>query len=324
MATKTIADYTAAVSIDPSNDYFLLEQGGAYLKINRSVTLGITGSPVGTSDAQTLSNKIVGNTNTITVKDGSFTLQNSSDTTKQVQFSLAGLTSGATRTITLPNATATLATLAGVETLTNKSITGAAISGGTIDNSTITVDSISGHTTPTLVTVGGVQLNNGVISTANSVTATSIAAGGVQPNALTAGTGTGWSWTTFSPVWTNLTVGNGTVESKYVQTGKTVHGRTVVTFGTTTSVSGAVSFTLPVANASTAGVTGGMQMGTGTALIAGTLYGIFPLIAASNTAIIRTFGVGSTYPTHTDLSSMIPGTWANTSVLAVEYFYEAS
>ena len=92
MATGlTINDYTAATTIDPGNDYFLLEQGGVYKKIDRTVILGITGDPVGTSDLQTLSNKTIDNTNNITIKDSSFTLQNTADTTKRVRFSLSGI-----------------------------------------------------------------------------------------------------------------------------------------------------------------------------------------------------------------------------------------
>lgn len=247
MATgKTINDYTAANSIDAINDYFLLEQGGVYKRINRSVTLGITGAPVGTSDSQTLSNKTIGNTNTITIKDGLLTLQNSSDITKQVNFSLASVTTGTTRTITLPDASATLATLTGTETLTNKTITGATLSGGTIDNATITVDSISGHTTSTVVVVGGVQMSNGVINTANAVTAASIAAGAVQPNALAASTGTGWAWQSYSPVFTNIAVGNGTVTAHYIQMGKTVFMHVNMIFGSTSSISSSPLVTFPV------------------------------------------------------------------------------
>lgn len=48
------------------------------------------------------------NTSAITVKDTNLTLQNASDTTKQANFSLAGNTTGTTRTYTLPDVTDTL------------------------------------------------------------------------------------------------------------------------------------------------------------------------------------------------------------------------
>jgi len=326
MATQTIHGYAAASAIDPIADYLLIDPAstGNYNKINRNVLLGITGSPVGTTDTQVLSNKTIGNTNSITLKDGNFNIQNSSDVTKQAIFSLAGITTGTTRTYTLPNATVTLASLTGTETLTNKILTSPTINGGTIDNTSVTVDSISGHTTPTVVTVGGVQMNNGTIGTSGAVTSTSIATGAVTPNSLIASSGSGWAWQNWTPTWTNLTVGNGTVEAKYTQIGKTIIGRAIVTFGTTTSVGGAVSFTMPVTAATSAASTGGLQIGSGTALIAGTIYGIFTYFISTTSIGVRTFNIAATYPVHTDLTAAIPGTWANTSILAVEFFYEVA
>lgn len=57
----------------------------------------------------------------------------------------------------------------------------------------------------------------------------------------------GGAWTAFTPTWTNLTVGNGTVEAAYLQWGKRVEVRGRITFGTTTSVSGGFTASLPVA-----------------------------------------------------------------------------
>lgn len=326
MAGLTINDYAAAISIDATNDYFLLEQGSVYKKINRSVILGITGSPVGTSDNQTLTNKAIGNTNTITVKDGSFTLQNTTDTTKQVQFSLTSLTSGITRTLTLPDATATLATLAGIETLTNKTISGAAISGGSIDNSTVTVDSISGHTTSTLVTVGGVQMNNGVLNTANSVTATAIAAGGVQPNALTTGTGTGWSWATYAPVFTNFSLGNGTLNyAKYIQIGKNVSVRIQVTLGGTSAVTGEIIFTTPVSlNSDYSDKSGMVGWCRVTDVSASTVYEGQCVFANSTNAKFVTLKSDGTYLSETGVSASIPMTWATGDVFSLTMEYEAA
>lgn len=67
-------------------------------------TAGFTGSPMGTTATQTVSNKTLNNTNTITVKDNAFTLQDETVTTKQAQFQLSGISTATTRTVTLPDA----------------------------------------------------------------------------------------------------------------------------------------------------------------------------------------------------------------------------
>jgi hypothetical protein len=70
-----------------------------------------------------IQNKTIGNSNAVTQKDTSFTLQDATDTTKQVRFDVAtAQTTATTRTITLPTVDSTLATLAGSETLTSKRI----------------------------------------------------------------------------------------------------------------------------------------------------------------------------------------------------------
>jgi hypothetical protein len=190
MANKQINNYTAAVSIDPVNDLMLIQPGGSgvYNSINRNVLMGVTGTPADLSTAQALTNKTIGNTNSITQKDGSFTLQNTADTTKQAVFSLSGITTGTTRTYTLPNVSDTLTSNTATQTLTNKTITSPTISGGTIDNSTITVDSIAGHTSSTTGTIYGMSITTGTIGSAalaaNSVTSAAIATNAVQASNL--------------------------------------------------------------------------------------------------------------------------------------------
>lgn len=204
--SKTITDYTAAGSIDTSNDYLLIEQSGVYKKINRTVLLGITGSPVGTSDSQVLTNKTIGNTNTVTIKDTLFTLQDDGDATKLIAFQLSGITTGSTRTLTVPDASLTIVGTATTQTLTNKTLTAPAITGGTIDNSTITVDSIAGHTAGTTGTIYGMSVSGGVINN------TSIATNGVSgANLATTAIGLGYAQitsaftSTTTPGYTDIT-----------------------------------------------------------------------------------------------------------------------
>ena len=75
--------------------------------------------------ATTLVSHILGPTNTFTPRDDRFTLQDDGDATKQIRFQLSGITAGQIRLLTPPNFDGTLATLAGTETLTGKTLSGA-------------------------------------------------------------------------------------------------------------------------------------------------------------------------------------------------------
>lgn len=186
LAAGSAGGVAAASTIDPVNDYMLIYTHSltATQGINRNTLLGITGSPVGTTDTQTLSNKTFGNTNAFTTLDSSFTLQNSSDNTKQGVFSLSGLTTGTTRTYSFPNYNATLASLAGTETLTNKTITSPTINSPTITNASITADTISGYTISNAGTIYGMSVSGGVLASAalvGSVNSAAIASGALSP-----------------------------------------------------------------------------------------------------------------------------------------------
>ena len=72
-------------------------------------------------------------------------------------------------------------------------------------------------------------------------------------NQLTVYTGSAWveygrygAWLSYTPTWTNLTVGNGTVVTKYVRVGSMVTYTGKITIGSTTSIAGFVSVALPV------------------------------------------------------------------------------
>ena len=81
-----------------------------------------------------------------TVADNIFTLQDNGDATKQAQFELSGITTGNTRTLTVPNASTTIVGTDATQTLTNKTLTSPVIntgvSGTAVDtDSTMTANS---------------------------------------------------------------------------------------------------------------------------------------------------------------------------------------
>lgn len=326
MANKVIGDYSAANTIDGSTHYLLIQPGSsstAYNKINRNVFLGITGQPADISSTQSFTNKTFDNTNTFTVRDDRFTLQDNLDVTKQAVFQLSGITTATTRTYTLPNASSTLADISTAQTLTNKTLTSPTITGGSISNSTIAVDSIGEFTVNNGVTIDGLNIMNGALNTNNSVVTANITDSAVIPAKLQTGTGAGWSYQSYSPTLTNLTMGNGTMVSKYIQTGKTVEFYVLITFGTTTAITGTVTGTLPVT--ASASYSNRTPIGQANYSQAGNFNGAV-WIASSTTFQPIVYVNDSVHIVSADVTASSPVSWNNTggSQILLTAKYEAA
>lgn len=192
LPTLTINALNAASSIDAVNDLLLIYQNSSTstLGINRNTLLGISSAPLGLTDTQSPTNKTFNNTNTLTVKDSNLILQYASGVTSQATFSLANITAGQTRVITLPNYNGTIATLAGTETLTNKTLTSPTINSPTITNATISSDAITGYTTSSTGTIYGLSITSGTIGSAGiasgAITSTQLGSGAVTNAAIAA------------------------------------------------------------------------------------------------------------------------------------------
>lgn len=188
--TKQFNTYNLANSVDPVNDLLLIYNGSSATlqNISRNTYLALSSAPLGLTDTQSPTNKTFNNTNTITVKDESFTLQNSSSVTKQAVFSASSITAGQTRTITIPDASGTLALLGSSNTFTGtNSFTGSSWSGGTISNTSISSDNISGFSVSNSGTIYGIGVTTGVISTANSVNGAALTNTSVTASKLATG-----------------------------------------------------------------------------------------------------------------------------------------
>lgn len=138
---------------------------------------------------------------------------------------------------------------------------------------------------------------------------------------LTIYNGTAWipfdtKWTDYTPTFTNLTLGNATISSKYFQIGKLVTVQIGITFGTTSAVTGQITVSLPLTAANIAN-------GSGDAVIAGTRYALTPRGSGQN-ILLWADNTAGTYAVRTATSATIPGTWANLSSIAIHYIYQAA
>lgn len=79
------------------------------------------------------------------VPDNIFTIVDNADATKAVAFQVSGVTTGNTRTLTVPDYDATLATLAGTETLTNKTLTSPTVNAGALSGTFTGNPTLSGN-----------------------------------------------------------------------------------------------------------------------------------------------------------------------------------
>lgn len=133
----TIQDTNLTIQDDGDNTkQFKFQASGITTGTLRTIVIpDATTTLVGTDTTQTIMNKTIDNSNTITIKDVNFTIQDDGDTTKQAKFQASGISTGTTRTFVFPDATTTLVGTDATQTLTNKTISG---STNTITNVSLT------------------------------------------------------------------------------------------------------------------------------------------------------------------------------------------
>jgi len=135
----------------------------------------------------------------------------------------------------------------------------------------------------------------------------------------------GGAWASWTPSWTAVTVGNGTVTAKYGQIGKTVFARIKFVLGSSSAMNADTTFTLPVTSTSalyTAAVStiGGARMeDTGTNTYEGPVRW-----RSTTTADIVVWNASSTYVQVSALSTTIPFTWGNLDEVNLGFLYEAA
>jgi hypothetical protein len=126
-------------------------------------------------------------------------------------------------------------------------------------------------------------------------------------------------WINFTPVFTNITVGNGVITAKYTRVGRTVHFSIRFVWGSTTTASGIFIVSLPLAKASNsfANITVLMQDGT---------FGAFPGFADTpgDSMFILAISAAGTFATQSGTGATDPFTWSTNDVLSMSGTYETS
>jgi hypothetical protein len=130
------------------------------------------------------------------------------------------------------------------------------------------------------------------------------------------------AWKAYTPTLSGLTIGNGVLDFKYSQIGKTVHVKGKITLGSTSSVTTTVDIGTPVAST---GYSTGYLLGNFSAYNNSSVFTGQMINVANPNAFRATVNDSSAAITRAaDLSAAVPFTWANTHTMFVTYTYEAA
>jgi hypothetical protein len=122
-------------------------------------------------------------------------------------------------------------------------------------------------------------------------------------------------WATWTPGYSGVTVGNGTVVAVYAYYGRTYFVYWQLTMGTTSSITGAVNVSgLPVAAVTAARLSGQPAYLNGRPG--------FAVGATTTQVVIRCWNTAGTYADFAELSATVPISWTTGNTLAFSLRYE--
>jgi hypothetical protein len=130
-------------------------------------------------------------------------------------------------------------------------------------------------------------------------------------------------WTDYTPTWTNLTVGNAVQDFRYIKVNKFISVVGVITLGSTSSVTGTLSFTLPETAVTYASAN--ERFGVGIFEDQGTdAYDSWVLYGSTTTARLRVPVASGTYINSAAVASNVPFIWTTNDRISVNFIYEAA
>lgn len=132
----------------------------------------------------------------------------------------------------------------------------------------------------------------------------------------------GAAWVSYTPTFTNFTVGNGSVAGHYCQIGKFVAFKAHLQLGSTSSITGSVTVSLPVTSVATNLYN--RQLGTIEIFAAAGAY-VGALLHTSTTAALLTVcNADNTYLERVVLSATVPNTFTTNNWISTQGSYEAA
>ena len=238
------------------------------------------------------------------------------------QGDITGVTAGNGITVTSPTGpvptvaidTAVTVDKTTAQTLTNKTLTSPALTTPTISTATTNGDLLYG-------TGSGALQRLGIGSTSNVLTVT----GGVP--VWSAPSGGGFTMASFTPTYTNLTLGNGTAVAYSGYSGDIAVVQLQVTFGSTTSISGNVTFSNFPHTAKTliTDANNGYTATTGTAIFTNASYSYAGMALVGSTTGRAYYITPPLPPDHTSIRPMATGaspiSFTTGSVVQFSAFY---
>jgi hypothetical protein len=142
-------------------------------------------------------------------------------------------------------------------------------------------------------------------------------------SAQSAGVKWGGTWTTWTPSYTNVTVGNGTVTARYIKIGTTCFGYWILVWGTTTSFAGAPLISTPVTASSSLG--NNLIVGDAVFLDSGTaLYPGHVRLSGTGNLSPLTINTAGTYNVESTISATVPFTFGSADTTSIHFRFETA
>jgi hypothetical protein len=131
----------------------------------------------------------------------------------------------------------------------------------------------------------------------------------------------GLLWTSFTPAFTNFTLGNGTVTAKYSIFGKVMFCKVAVTLGSTSTVGDPIRMTIPAS--ATAVTTSQEVVGNAMATDAGVATYLGYVLLTSSTQVTGiVINAASTYGQANTFNTTRPFTWGNADQFRLDFMLE--